>query len=131
MHIEAYDIETLRKIVSSLQNENKSLKKKLKELNLREAELNAFDIGTCEGMRQVADISNASIIKQLHLDESDYTEMLAQQREMITKLQQQADTKTEEARILLRENLDLKSYIQSKGLDISEYLSSDTILYKE
>jgi hypothetical protein len=40
--------------------------KKLKELNLREAELNAFDIGTCEGMRQVADISNASIIKQLH-----------------------------------------------------------------
>lgn len=103
--------------------------KKLKELNLREAELNAFDIGTCEGMRQVADISNASIIKQLHLDESDYTEMLAQQREMITKLQQQADTKTEEARILLRENLDLKSYIQSQGLDISEHLSSDTILY--
>jgi hypothetical protein len=105
--------------------------KKLKELNLREAELNAFDIGTCEGMRQVADISNASIIKQLHLDESDYTEMLAQQREMITKLQQQADTKTEEARILLRENLDLKSYIQSQGLDISEHLSSDTILYTE
>lgn len=103
--------------------------KKLKELNLREAELNAFDIGTCEGMRQVADISNASIIKQLHLDESDYTEMLAQQREMITKLQQQADTKTEEARILLRENLDLKFYIQSQGLDISDHLSSDTILY--
>lgn len=105
--------------------------KKLKELNLREAELNAFDIGTCEGMRQVADISNASIIKQLHLDESDYTEMLAQQREMIVKLQRQADTKTEEARILLRENLDLKSYIQSQGLDISEHLSSETILYKD
>lgn len=105
--------------------------KKLKELNLREAELNAFDIGTCEGMRQVADISNASIIKQLHLDESDYTEMLAQQRDMIVKLQQIADTKTEEARILLRENLDLKSYIQSQGLDISEHLSSGTILYTE
>ena len=105
--------------------------KKLKELNLREAELNAFDIGTCEGMKQVADISNASIIKQLHLDESDYTEMLAQQRDMIVKLQEQADTKTEEARILLRENLDLKSYIESQGLDISDYLSSDTILYTE
>lgn len=105
--------------------------KKLKELNLREAELNAFDIGTCEGMKQVADISNASIIKQLHLDESDYTEMLAQQREMIVKLQEQADQKTEEARILLRENLDLKSYIESKGIDISEYLSSETILYTE
>ena len=105
--------------------------KKLKELNLREAELNAFDIGTCEGMKQVADISNASIIKQLHLDESDYTEMLAQQRDMIVKLQEQADTKTEEARILLRENLDLKSYIESQGLDISDHLSSDTILYTE
>ena len=34
MHIEAYDIETLRKIVRSLQNENKSLKKMLKELNI-------------------------------------------------------------------------------------------------
>lgn len=105
--------------------------KKLKELNLREAELNAFDIETCEGMKQVADISNASIIKQLHLDESDYTEMLAQQRDMIVKLQEQADTKTEEARILLRENLDLKSYIESQGLDISDHLSSDTILYTE
>lgn len=105
--------------------------KKLKELNLREAELNAFDIGTCEGMKQVADISNASIIKQLHLDESDYTEMLAQQREMLIKLQTQADTKTEEARILLRENIDLKKFIEEKGIDISEFLSSDTILYTE
>ena len=105
--------------------------KKLKELNLREAELNAFDIGTCEGMRQVADISNASIIKQLHLDESDYTEMLAQQRDMITKLQEQADTKTEEARILLRENVDLKKFIEEKGIDISDYMSNDTILYTE
>lgn len=105
--------------------------KKLKELNLREAELNAFDIGTCEGMKQVADISNASIIKQLHLDESDYTEMLAQQRDMLVRLQEQADQKTEEARILLRENLDLKSYIESQGIDISEYLSDKTILYIE
>ena len=105
--------------------------KKLKELDLREAELNAFDIGTCEGMKQVADISNASIIKQLHLDESDYTEMLAQQREMLVKLQTQADTKTEEARILLRENIDLKKFIEEQGIDISEHLSSDTILYTE
>lgn len=105
--------------------------KKLKELNLREAELNAFDIGTCEGMKQVADISNASIIKQLHLDESDYTEMLAQQREMLVKLQTQADVKTEEARILLRENIDLKKFIKENGIDISEFLSSDTILYTE
>ena len=95
--------------------------KKLKEMNLRDAEVNAFDIGTCEGMRQVADISNASIIKQIRLDENDYTEMLVQQREMITKLQDKADENEEIARILLRENIDLKRYIEDQGLDISNF----------
>ena len=101
--------------------------KKLKDMNLREAENNAFDIGTCEGMRQVADISNASILKQIHLDENDYTEMLGQQREMIVKLQRQADENIEKARILLRENVDLKKFIQEQGIDISEYLSNNVI----
>ncbi len=101
--------------------------KKLKDMNLREAENNAFDIETCEGMRQVADISNASILKQIHLDENDYTEMLGQQREMIIKLQRQADENMEKARILLRENVDLKKFIQEQGIDISEYLSNNVI----
>ena len=101
--------------------------KKLKDMNLREAENNAFDIGTCEGMRQVADISNASILKQIHLDENDYTEMLGQQREMIVKLQRQADENMEKARILLRENVDLKKFIQEQGINISEYLSNNVI----
>lgn len=75
-------------------------------------------------MRQVADISNASIMKQIHLDENDYTEMLGQQREMIVKLQREADENAEKARILLRENVDLKSFIQDKGIDISDYLTN-------
>ena len=95
--------------------------KKLKEMNLREAEVNAFDIGTCEGMRQVADISNASIIKQIRLDENDYNEMLIKQREMVTKLQEKADEYEETARILLRENVDLKRYIEEQGIDISQF----------
>lgn len=95
--------------------------KKLKEMNLREAEVNAFDIGTAEGMKQVADISNASIIKQIRLDENDYTDMLAQQREMITKLQSKADENEEIARILLRENQDLKKFIEEQGINISEF----------
>ena len=78
-------------------------------------------------MRQVADISNASILKQIHLDENDYTEMLGQQREMIVKLQRQADENMEKARILLRENVDLKKFIQEQGIDISEYLSNNVI----
>ena len=95
--------------------------KKLKEMNLREAEVNAFDIGTAEGMKQVADISNASIIKQIRLDENDYNEMLIQQRELITKLQSRADENEEVARILLRENIDLKKYIEEQGIDISQF----------
>ena len=95
--------------------------KKLKEMNLREAEVNAFDIGTCEGMRQVADISNASIIKQIRLDENDYSEMLIQQREMIAKLQERADQNEETSRILLRENIDLKRFIEEQGIDISRF----------
>lgn len=95
--------------------------KKLKEMDLRDAEVNAFDIGTAEGMRQVADISNASIIKQIRLDENDYNEMLIKQREMLIKLQEKADQNEETARILLRENIDLKRFIKEQGIDISEY----------
>ena len=105
--------------------------KKLKEINLRDAEVNAFDIGTAEGMRQVADISNASIMKQIALDENDYTEMLAKQREMIVKLQEKADINEEKARILRREKLDLKKDIESQGIDISSRCTKDTILYEE
>ena len=105
--------------------------KKLKDMNLREMENNAFDIGTAEGMRQVADISNASILKQIHLDENDYTEMLGQQREMIVNLQRLADENAEKARILLRENVDLKQYLKEQGIDIAEMSTKETILYKE
>lgn len=95
--------------------------KKLKEMNLREMENNAFDVGTAAGMRQVADISNASIMAQIRLDENDYAEMIAQQRDMIVKLQRKADEKEENARILLRENIDLKKFIEEQGIDISEF----------
>lgn len=95
--------------------------KKLKEINLRDAEVNAFDIGTSEGMRQVADISNASIIKQIRLDENDYNDMLIKQREMLVKLQEKADQSDETARILLRENIDLKKFIEDHNIDISEF----------
>lgn len=95
--------------------------KKLKEINLRDAEVNAFDIGTSEGMRQVADISNASIIKQIRLDENDYNDMLIKQREMLVKLQEKADQSDETARILLRENIDLKKFIEEHNIDISEF----------
>ena len=86
------------------------------EMNLREGEVNGFDIGTCRGMRQVMDMSNASILKQLRLDESEYSDMLAEQREMITKLRDDLDNYKEISRILLRENIDLKDYMEEHNL---------------
>ena len=89
--------------------------KKMKELNLREIEVNGFDIGTSGGMKQVADISNASILSQIRLNENDIPEMIADQRILIEKWEKIAFKASEQARILLRENQDLKAYIERIG----------------
>lgn len=103
----------------------------MKEMNLREAEVNIFDAETAAGIAQVADISNASILKQINLDENDYVSMLAQQKKMIEDLNKSANEAIEKARILLRENIDLKKLLEEHNIDISEQCSSDTILYSE
>jgi hypothetical protein len=90
--------------------------KKLKELNLREAEVNGFDIGTCRGMQQVLEISDASIMKQLALDESEWSDMVAEQREKIVGLQSERDIYKEINRILLRENIDLRDTLAEHDL---------------
>ena len=90
--------------------------KMLKDLNLREAENNGFDIGTCRGMQQVLEISDASIMKQLALDESEWSDMVAEQREKIIKLQSERDIYKEINRILLRENIDLRDFLSENNL---------------
>lgn len=90
--------------------------KMLKDLNLREAENNGFDIGTCRGMQQVLELSDASIMKQLHLDESEWSDMVAEQRTKIVKLQSERDVYKEVNRILLRENIDLRDTLEDNGL---------------
>ena len=57
--------------------------KKLRDMDLRDAEVNGFDINTCRGMQQVLEMSDASIMKQLDLDESEWSDMVAEQRKMI------------------------------------------------
>lgn len=90
--------------------------KMLKDLNLREAENNGFDIGTCRGMQQVLEISDASIMKQLALDESEWSDMVAEQREKIVSLQSERDIYKEINRILLRENIDLRDTLSENNL---------------
>lgn len=90
--------------------------KKLKDMDLRAAEVNGFDIGTCRGMQQVLEISDASIMKQLALDESEWSDMVAEQRQTIVDLQKQRDVYREVNRILLRENLDLRDTLEENSL---------------
>lgn len=90
--------------------------KKLKELNLREAEVNGFDIGTCRGMQQVLEMSDSSIMRQLRLDESEWADMVAEQRLKLIDIQKERDVYKEVNRILLRENLDLRDTLEENNL---------------
>ena len=90
--------------------------KKLKDLNLREAEVNGFDIGTCRGMQQVLEMSDSSIMRQLALDESEWSDMVAEQRKMLVSVQNERDVYKEINRILLRENIDLRDTLEEQGL---------------
>lgn len=101
--------------------------KELKELNLREQEVNMFEVQTCKGMQQVAELSDAAILKQIGLDENDYTDMIKEQRTLITKLRNEKNLAEERQRILYRENSDLKDLLHEKNIDISENLESNMI----
>ena len=92
--------------------------KKIKDLNLREGEVNGFDLETCKAMKQVMDLSNASIMKTLALDESEWSDMVAEQRQKIVDLQRDLDKYIEISRILLRENLDIKDYLKDKDIKL-------------
>ena len=96
--------------------------KKIKELNLREGEVNGFDLNTCRGMKQVMDMSNESLIKSLKLDESEYADMIAEQRKLVTKYYNDALNYKEVSRVLLRENLDLKDVLDYYGIEIKNGL---------
>ena len=109
----------------SLKNSKNSIKgentwtgkiQKIKDLNLRNAQVNGFDIATCRGMQQVQEISDASIMKQLALDESEWSDMVATMREDNQKLRKVASQYKEINRILLQENLDLKDYLEENNI---------------
>lgn len=95
--------------------------KKIKDMDLREGRVNGFDIETSKAMRQVMDLSNQSILQELKLDETDWSDMVAEQREMIVDLQNQLDRYIEVSRILLSENLDLKDFLESQDIHMEGY----------
>ena len=121
----------------SLKNSKNSIKgentwtgkiKKIKDLNLRDAEVNGFDIDTCRGMQQVQEISDASIMKQLALDESEWADMVAEMRVTNQALRRERDQYKEINRLLLRENLDLKDYLEQNDLGKdAEYVNLEEV----
>lgn len=94
-------------ISSRYQKENRSaqshLTAKMKEMQDAEywaAKPNIFDVKTSASFRQIFDISNQSIMSQLELSDSDYADMVKEQREMIIELQNKCDRLSEENRNL-------------------------------
>lgn len=79
--------------------------KTLQEKGFEEGEINLFDIETAQGIKQVADLSNQSIVAQLQFDENDYTSMILEQREMIQELESKVSKFEEENRLLKKEML--------------------------
>ena len=67
-------------------------------------------------MQQVQEISDASIMKQLALDESEWSDMVAEMRVDNQKLRKERDSYKEINRILLQENLDLKDYMEENDI---------------
>ena len=95
--------------------------KELRRIGLRSAEINAFDIGTCEGMKQVAEISEAARHKQIGYDEQIANEIKDIKVQLVEELTKEKEKAVEMARKLLVENRDLKDYLVENGLMTKDY----------
>lgn len=103
--------------ISSAYNQNSkrganTLSSKMKEIadnGFENIYVNAFDIETCEAMRQIAEISNKAIMDELTFDINDYTAMIKEQREMIVAANAKNAELEEENRILKNRITDLET----------------------
>lgn len=77
--------------------------KELAENDYEAIKVNLYDVKTSKAMKQIADISSRAILDQLAFDANDYTEMIKEQREMITRLQTERDYFEERMRLLNNE----------------------------
>lgn len=101
--------------------------KKLNEIGLRSAKINSFDLGSCEGMRQVAEISEAARHKRIGYDENIAAEIKDIKVELVEQMTKERDEAKEIARKLLLENRDLKDFLREKGLVDEQYRVIDSV----
>lgn len=95
--------------------------KKMYEIGLREAKINTYDIGTCEGMKQVALMNEEARHKQIGYDENIAQEIKDIKVELVEQMTKERDEAVETARKLLLENKDLKDFLLEKGLVNEDY----------
>ncbi len=85
-----------------------SMMKEMEENGFQEIKVNLFDIKTSEAFRQIDEISNSNIANQLTLDNSDYSEIMKEQRELIQKYELLIGQLEEENRTLKNQIIDLE-----------------------
>ena len=78
--------------------------KDLQEKGIVESDVNIFDIATLGSIKEVADVSNQSILNQIMLDENSYTEMIKEQRDLIAEYKSKSEKLEEELRLLKLSN---------------------------
>ena len=67
-------------------------------------------------MKQVADISNKSIIQQLMLNENDYVDMIKDQKQLIQDLDDKSIKLEEDNRLLKLKLKGLESYLKDNKI---------------
>ena len=95
--------------------------KKMYEIGLWDAKINTYDIGTCEGMKQVALMNEEARHRQIGYDENIAQEIKDIKVDLVEQMTRERDEAVETARLLLRENKDLKDFLLERGLVDSNY----------
>ena len=86
-----------------------SMMKEMERNGFQEIQVNLFDIKTSEAFKQIDNISNENIANQLTLDNSEYSDLVKEQREMIKNFESEVDQLKEENRLLKNKVIDLEN----------------------
>lgn len=91
------------------QNSLTSKMKEMSENNFEAIQVNLFDIKTSEAFKQIDKISNENIANQLTLDNSEFSDIVKEQREIIQEQESEISILQEENRNLKNKIIDLEN----------------------
>lgn len=85
-----------------------SMMKEMEKNGFQEIQVNLFDVKTSEAFKQIDNISNENIANQLTLDNSEYSDIVKEQREIIKNFEAEIDRLKEENRNYQNKIIDLE-----------------------